>query len=510
MKRMCFIKSEVEGEIYAMKEKISTNKILASTSLVFGILSLFSFALIDGSIVIVAPSKLTTTYKEGLKLSELALPQGWSWENRDTSLSAGTKAYPATFDTTSLESTTDFSNVDGYDPNTHKVTRNVTVEVIKADSVVTITTQSLDKAYDGNAVNAPEYTTSGSDGQVTITWKKNTGSVDTPQWEDLKSAPSTVGTYRVVVELAGNDNYNSAGATLDFVISKAQNTWTKELSITGWTYNEKANAPTANAQFGDVTFTYSSEENGTYTNEVPVNAGTYYVKASVAGTENYTSLESAPVAFEIAKAIPAYEKVTGLVLGQGQPLSKIELPEQFKWVDETMIADELGTHTFKAVYTPEDTANYQTIEVEIEVEVVPTPVELNHVPTISASDKKITVGDKFEPLKDVTATDEEDGDLTPQIKVIKNTVTTKKAGTYEVTYQVTDSQGAAVTKIIKVTVEAKSTPVNPDKDKPDNDKDNGSVKTGDRINLLLWEMMLIGSSIILIYNLYRKKRKTNQ
>lgn len=294
------------------------------------------------------------------------------------------------------------------------------------------------------------------------------------------------------------------------MISKAQNTWTEELSITGWTYNEKANAPTANAQFGDVTFTYSSEENGTYTNEVPVNAGTYYVKATVTGTENYTGLESAPVAFEIAKAIPAYEKVTGLVLGQGQPLSKIELPEQFKWVDETMIADELGTHTFKAVYTPEDTANYQTIEVEIEVEVVPTPVELNHVPTISASDKKITVGDKFEPLKDVTATDEEDGDLTPQIKVIKNTVTTKKAGTYEVTYQVTDSQGAAVTKIIKVTVEAKSTPVNPDKDKPDNDKDNGSVKTGDRINLLLWEMMLIGSSIILIYNLYRKKRKTNQ
>lgn len=197
----------------------------------------------------------------------------------------------------------------------------------------------------------------------------------------------------------------------------------------------------------------------------------------------------------------------------GQALKKrslLVLPEQFKWVDETMIADELGTHTFKAVYTPEDTANYQTIEVEIEVEVVPTPVELNHVPTISASDKKITVGDKFEPLKDVTATDEEDGDLTPQIKVIKNTVTTKKAGTYEVTYQVTDSQGAAVTKIIKVTVEAKSTPVNPDKDKPDNDKDNGSVKTGDRINLLLWEMMLIGSSIILIYNLYRKKRKTNQ
>ena len=45
MKRMCFTKSGVEGEIYAMKEKMSTNKILASISLVFGILSLFSFVL---------------------------------------------------------------------------------------------------------------------------------------------------------------------------------------------------------------------------------------------------------------------------------------------------------------------------------------------------------------------------------------------------------------------------------------------------------------------------------
>ena len=462
----------------------------------------------DGSTVIVAPSKLTTTYKEGLKLSDVQLPQGWSWENGDTSLSVGTKAYPATFDTASLESTTDFSNVEGYDPNTHKVTRNVTVEVRKADSVVTITTQSLDKAYDGNAVNAPEYTTSGSDGKVTIKWQEKSTTAKA-EWKDLDTAPNKVGTYQVVVELAGNDNYKSASAVLGFVISKAQNTWTENLSITGWTYDAKANNPTAKAQFGDVTFSYSNEENGTYTSEVPKNAGTWYVKASVAGTENYTGLE-AVASFEIAKAIPTYEKVTGLVLRQGQPLSKIELPEQFKWVDETMMADELGTHTFKAVYTPEDTANYQTIEVEIEVEVVPMQVELNHVPTISASNKTLIVGDKFDPLKDVTASGKEDGDLTPQIKVIKNTVNTKKAGTYEVTYQVTDSQGVAVTKTIKVTVEAKSTPVNLDKDKPDNDKDNGSVKTGDRNNLLLWEMMLIGSSIILIYSLYRKKRKTNQ
>lgn len=137
-----------------------------------------------------------------------------------------------------------------------------------------------------------------------------------------------------------------------------------------------------------------------------------------------------------------------------------------------------------------------------------TPVAINHVPTINASDKTITVGDKFDPMKDVTANDNEDGDLTSKIKVIHNTVDTKKAGTYEVTYQVTDSQGATVTKTLKVAV--KAAPVNPDKDKPDNDKNDGSVETGDRTNLLLWEVMLIGSSIIMLYSLYRKKRKTNQ
>ena len=407
------------------------------------------------------------------------------WKNVETPTEAGTYRVTA--------------NLAGDDNYTSATSKPLEFTISKADSAINITTQSLNKAYDGNAVRVPKYTTSGSDGKVTIKWQENTGSADTPKWEDLKSAPSRVGTYRVVIELAGNDNYEPASATLDFTISKADNAWAEELSIKGWKYNETANVPTAKAQFGDVKFTYSSEKNGTYTSEVPKNAGTYYVKASVAGTENYTGLESAPVAFEIAKAIPSYEKVTGLVLGQGQALSKIELPEQFKWVDETMTADELGTHTFKAIYTPEDTSNYQTIEVKV----VPTPVANNHVPTINASDKTITVGDKFEPLKDVIANDKEDGDLTSKIKVIKNTVDTKKAGTYEVTYQVTDSQGATVTKTIKVTV--KTAPVNPDKDKPNNDK--GNVETRGQTNVGLFTSLSIISALgIAILAIWKKKR----
>ena len=66
---------------------------------------------------------------------------------------------------------------------------------------------------------------------------------------------------------------------------------------------------------------------------------------------------------------------------------------------------------------------------------------LNEAPVIHATDKTITVGDTFDPMADVTATDE-DGNLTAKILKEKNDVKTDVAGKYEVTYKVTDNQGA--------------------------------------------------------------------
>lgn len=83
------------------------------------------------------------------------------------------------------------------------------------------------------------------------------------------------------------------------------------------------------------------------------------------------------------------------------------------------------------------------------------PVEENEAPVINAKDIEIKVGDTFDPMKNVIATDKEDKDLTSKIKVIKNTVDTSKAGSYEVIYEVTDSQGLTTTKSITVTVTEK-------------------------------------------------------
>lgn len=83
----------------------------------------------------------------------------------------------------------------------------------------------------------------------------------------------------------------------------------------------------------------------------------------------------------------------------------------------------------------------------------------NNSPAINASDKTIIEGTSFDASANVTAIDAEDGNLTSQIKVIKNTVNTNKAGVYEVTYQVTDKGGATTTKTIKVTVKENKAPV---------------------------------------------------
>lgn len=139
-------------------------------------------------------------------------------------------------------------------------------------------------------------------------------------------------------------------------------------------------------------------------------------------------------------------------------------------------------------------------------------VPMNAAPVIEATDKTIEVGDTFDPKVGVTAKDAEDGDLTDKIEVVKNTVDTKKAGKYEVTYKVTDSDGATRTKTIKVTVQEKAPAPSTDKDKKpttqNKDKDKTSTvapKTGDTTSVNTIIALLAVSGIALLALLKRKK-----
>ena len=236
-------------------------------------------------ITIDLPTDLTAVY--GDTLSDIELPDGWTWKDKNTPVSVGERTYPAYF---------------------KNVKHNLTVYVDKAYSTLEIATESLDKEYDGKAVEAPEITKKGSTGDVSFTWckkKENDEKEDNlpDGYEKISSAPTDAGEYLVIASVEDDDNYKGADDGLAFTINQAANEWTQKLSINGWRQGDGANAPTAAAKFGDVSFTYSDSEDGEYTDTVPTDAGTWYVKAAVTSSKNYTGLEAVK-AFEIKEALP--------------------------------------------------------------------------------------------------------------------------------------------------------------------------------------------------------------
>ena len=83
----------------------------------------------------------------------------------------------------------------------------------------------------------------------------------------------------------------------------------------------------------------------------------------------------------------------------------------------------------------------------------PTPeANENSAPEINGiANRTLKVGEAFDPMAGVTATDKEDGDLTSKISV-SGPVDTSTPGSYKVNYSVTDSKNKTVTKQITITV----------------------------------------------------------
>ena len=69
----------------------------------------------------------------------------------------------------------------------------------------------------------------------------------------------------------------------------------------------------------------------------------------------------------IGKAIPEFEKPTNITANYGEKLSDVELPDNFTWKDSTQSVGNAGAKTFTAIFTPDNTDKYVSVEFELEV-----------------------------------------------------------------------------------------------------------------------------------------------
>lgn len=125
-------------------------------------------------------------------------------------------------------------------------------------------------------------------------------------YEVINEGGVDVGTYEVTLTLVDSKNYyfsldttkQQISITLPFTIIQAQNEFTTKIVIADIEYGNEVN-PTITVKFGTPIFEYSTDEFGYFTTEIPTEIGTYFVRARVEGTDNYNSITSEVVSFNI-------------------------------------------------------------------------------------------------------------------------------------------------------------------------------------------------------------------
>jgi hypothetical protein len=181
--------------------------------------------------------------------------------------------------------------------------------------------------------------------------------------------------------------------------------------------------------------------------------GTYYLTYRVTNSQGQTKEIERQIIVNPA-SIPQLRGLNDLTILQGEafnPLTGItatdtkdgNLTSQIQVIG---VVNTLIPGSYNLTYKVTNSMG-ETIEIERQVTVirVTTPI-LSGVQDVS-----IDLGSSFNPREGVSATDETDGDLTSTIQ-ISGTVNSSEAGTYTLTYRITNSQGQTEQVIRRITV----------------------------------------------------------
>lgn len=166
-----------------------------------------------------------------------------------------------------------------------------TITVQKADPSIALS-KSIEKSYDGTAIELAEEhikikTLRGIEySDLTLKWVDENG-------QDA-SKPVNAGTYRLHVTRAADEHFNAFDQTFEVVIAKSDNevvfSNTYSSKITNIQYSGTGIVlPVASdytATNGSATFSWVDSDKNAM-DSLPVNAGKYYLRAHIDGTDNY-------------------------------------------------------------------------------------------------------------------------------------------------------------------------------------------------------------------------------
>ncbi len=237
------------------------------------------------------------------------------------------------------------------------------------------------------------------------------------------------------------------------------------ISCAGFTYDgsKKAEPKVVSTTNTGAAVTYKYYTDAACTKEVaqPSDAGTYYVKGSVAATDTHNAAVSEPVSFTVSKARPQYTLPSGLTAVEGDTLAKVTLPKGFAFEDaQSTSVGAAGANKFKVTYTPEDTKNYETVTgLEVTIQVQPRGGEQEGSLSISCAGFTYDGSKKASPK--VVSTTNTGAAVT--YKYYKDAACTKEiaspvnAGTYYVkgTAAAVGNYKAAVSKAVKFVISPK-------------------------------------------------------
>ncbi|MBC1358004.1 immunoglobulin-like domain-containing protein [Listeria booriae] len=334
------------------------------------------------------------------------------------------------------------------DSDGNTTTKTITVTVTSNDApVITASDKTFKKggSFDPMAGVTASDT---EDGNLTSSVRVTANDVDT----------SAVGTYHVTYSVTDSDgNTTTKTITVTVTSNDAPVIVASDQTIKkGKAFDVMAGVSASDLEDGDVTAGITVTANDVDTNTV----GTYHVTYSVTDSDGNTTTKTITVTItsndaptfttsdvylKVGDKFNPYAGITASDTEDGDLTDRIDI--------DSSSVDMTKAGTYAVEYSVTDSDNNTT---KITRHVY---VRTNDKPVIHASDQTFKAGASFDPMAGMSASDTEDGDITAKVTITANDVDANKAGTYHVTYSVTDSDDNTTTKTITITVLTNEKPV---------------------------------------------------